>query len=122
MKVTGKPLQSPVNAYAQAIASGVGHEAALEAVFEEGERAGLRRADDALNWSTTCLGCADQLGKSYADFSSGEESGFRRALDTIDHVPVHANDDPVDLVAIIRYRIKKIIAEYERPPVPDDPA
>jgi hypothetical protein len=113
MSTPQPPLVDAQTAYQRAMASGLGHDMALEAVYTAGQHAGRRQADNALNWQTTCLGCAARLDKSYADFSSGEESGYRNALRILEQAEVRPADDTVDFLARVRYQLRRVLAGYE---------
>lgn len=110
-------MTSPINVYAQAIASGLGHEVALEKVYEAGEYHGHLRANDALNWSTSCLGCASRLDRTYDAQMSGEAAGYRNSLDILSAVERQVSKDETEarhVLAILRYRLKNVLAGYER--------
>lgn len=44
--------------------------------YARGVSEGLRRADNAINWQTSCLGCADRLDGLYAERCRGHEEGL----------------------------------------------
>lgn len=46
------------------------------AAYARGVSEGLRRADNAINWQTSCLGCAEKLDESYAGWCKGHEAGL----------------------------------------------
>lgn len=48
----------------------------LDAAYTRGISEGLRRADNAINWQTACLGCADKLDGLYAERCRGHEEGL----------------------------------------------
>lgn len=48
----------------------------LDEAYARGVSEGLRRADNAINWQTSCLGCADRLDGLYAERCRGHEEGL----------------------------------------------
>lgn len=52
-----------------------------EEAFEAGRLAGLQQADSAINWQTSCLGCADRLDDSIRERSAGYDEGYAEGSD-----------------------------------------
>lgn len=48
----------------------------LDEAYARGVSEGLRRADNAINWQTSCLGCADRLDGLIAERARGYEEGL----------------------------------------------
>jgi hypothetical protein len=96
--------------------------------LEQARTEGRREADNAINWTTSCIGCAKQLDSLYAERSAGAEetarfiaaeirglystSGDRALLEAVAIAERHALGHPVSTHS----------AQEARNAVPDSPS
>lgn len=79
--------------------------------YEAGRAYGRYETESAINWMTSCIGCAQQLDQRVAGHFQGEQAGLSAALRAIQEA---TSIDPATqaVVDVLAAKVRRLLAGY----------